>query len=148
MSAFSSALTRFTELLEVGGYPRARTWLPGDSMILTSDWTLRLRHPKSPLQDSDLARPGALAANDEGTLMLVATTDVSYVTLLMDTFGSCDESIERSGPFYLWPTPYIEKPPVIVESGPAWVWLRLAQRLSPTLSSLDYAFGLAQTRPN
>ena len=64
----------------------------------------------------------------------------------MDPFGSDDEIFLEEQNFYLFLPPYarhLER----VDSRVKWLWEKyVIHKLSPRLSSLDYAFSLSQAR--
>jgi hypothetical protein len=64
----------------------------------------------------------------------------------MDSFGSDEGPFLQEENFYFHADPYVQHRQVVTSSV-QWFWLsRVLHRLSPQLSSLDYAFSVRQAR--
>jgi hypothetical protein len=108
---------------------------------------LYVRPVEPPLTPSEVRNAFALLPEtDAGVFLLLGAAEHTYGTLLMDSFGADDDVFLEDENFYFHAEPYVERIH-IVASVAHWFWLRqIRQRLSPRLSSLDYAFSVHQAR--
>ena len=146
-----SLISNWKDMLRARGHSSDLVWLPGESMILR--WKqgdnlgrVYIRPVEPPLTEAQIYSALALLPDTEpGVFLLVGSADYTYVTLLMDPFGSDDCLFFEKDNFYFHAERYSNEL-LFVTSSIQWCWLRIYQRLSPHLSSLDYAFTFRQTR--
>lgn len=132
-------LERWRNALRDQNLPEIVTWLPYESMILRDHLYYRL--PDSAVSDSTVMRALQLLPKEKsGVFMLVGTDKgIVFSTLLMDSFGSDSGTFYGDQNFYFWVSPYVDHLEQ-VRSKVGWLGRRLMQRVSPKLSSLDFAF--------
>jgi hypothetical protein len=106
-----------------------------------------IREAATPVTERDIELAlSELSASDSAVLAHVASDKRSYVTLLLDPFGSNEEHFSERDNVYLDVEPCATEV-VLVQSPWLWYVLRyVVYGLSRHLSSLDYAFGLRSRR--
>jgi hypothetical protein len=146
MRDFDTLMQRWRALLAARGHPTNLVWLPHESMVLRRQ-TLYVREPAETATERDVEIAVArLDLADPGVFLLAAVRGCSYATLLMDPFGSDDDTFVEEANWYFWADPYADEVR-LVKTKAEWLWLRhVVHRVVPRLSSLDYAFSIKATR--
>jgi hypothetical protein len=144
MSNFDTLLCKWKDTLKSRGHSSDLVWLPHESICLRSRVYIRPVTP--PMTDAQVRNAFSLLAGKEPSVfMLVGGAGPSYVTLLLDSFGSDSDIFLEQENVFFYANPYskdLQKDLQIVSSSIQWFYLKALQRISPQLSSLDYAFGI------
>jgi hypothetical protein len=147
MRSYVKAETEFVSRLRARGTNEALAWLPHEDFAFLGG-VLVIRTGTFPVQSADVARAHALLRDEPCTFALVARSDVAYVTLLMDTFGTDEAAdFDASENAYYLVEPYFKGDVKLAGGGLEWFWSKqVLERIRRPLSSLDYAFGRRQVR--
>jgi hypothetical protein len=137
--------SQWRSYLSSRGYSTELVWLPYEAIVFRDRLYCRIVEP--PLADFEIAKAiELLGQNDPGVFILLGcSTKCSFVSLLMDPFGTDDEEFLKEQNFHFFTSRYVDRIQV-VESKLHWAWLK--HILDHRLSSLDYAFSLKQARPS
>lgn len=141
MIEITEILNKFEETIQSRGFPSNIIWLHWNQMFLTKD-KLYINFAKTfPLKEEVIKTFNKNKDKLEwgATLMLVAIEeDISYCTLLLDSYGSDEDITLEDERLYLWCSPYVKKI-VKINSKVEW-FVRTKIIRNYILSSLDYAF--------
>jgi hypothetical protein len=145
MRDYDQAETQFLARLRQKGIYEPVQWLPHDDFALFGR-TLVIRNGVEQLGSRDIGIAFSLLENSECTFALVAVKERAYCTLLMDTFGTKNESeYDDSLNVYFLSESYFNGHVRVASNAGEWLWTKyILERFNRPLSSLDYAFSRSQ----